>query len=523
MTSARSTALSLRVYVVFIGLAGCASNSPAGPPVEDRPTPKDTFEDAPAPIDVSDDDAPVDDRPEVAIDTAADAAGTDAVIDRGVVDVPREAGADAERDAGDVGSDAPADDAADVAADGGADVAAMGCGGGSPCVAGLTCCDGRCVDTRADRRHCGVCGRTCTAVCNAGLCAGAMQFALGQEHTCVALSDRSVRCWGRNDEGQLGIGTMSSAPVLRPVVVPTMTNTSYLQAGRHHTYGRTEAGTIALWGENAGALGDGATAPRSTPYTLPGISGIGIGRSIAAAPLRGCVVAPLARLSCWGANAFGQLGDGTTDTRLSPVEVRDIAVTRVATGPVHTCAILSDRTMRCWGRNANGQLGDASTMDRSRPTEVMGISVATDLCAGEGHSCARLADATVRCWGRNTEGQLGDGTLTDRATPTAVPGLERITSVSCGAFHTCAVRSDGTVWCWGSNLQGELGGTSTERTVPTPHAVGMLPNSVFVFAGWHRTCTVTVDNAGYCWGDNTRGALGDGTTTARRTPTAVAW
>ena len=126
--------------------------------------------------------------------------------------------------------------------------------------------------------------------------------------------------------------------------------------------------------------------------------------------------------------------------------------------------MLGDGTARCWGNNWFGQLGDGTTTERHTPVAVSGLSNAVAIAAGNYHTCAVLGDGTARCWGRNDYGQLGDGTTTERHTPVAVSGLTNAVAVSAGGDHTCAVLSDGTARCWGDNSDGQLGdGTTADR------------------------------------------------------------
>jgi len=161
------------------------------------------------------------------------------------------------------------------------------------------------------------------------------------------------------------------------------------------------------------------------------------------------------------------LGDGSRLDRLVPTLVRGAVETLVA-GSSHTCGI-SQQAVLCWGGNAFGQLGDGSTEDRSQPTEVQGIpGVPTHLAAGAVHACALVAGGQAYCWGQNLQGQLGDGSTQNRSSAVAVSGGLRFTDIQAGGAQTCGRTADGTQYCWGLNQSGQLGdGTRSSRSVPT--------------------------------------------------------
>jgi alpha-tubulin suppressor-like RCC1 family protein len=240
-------------------------------------------------------------------------------------------------------------------------------------------------------------------------------------------------------------------------------------------------------------------------------------------------------MQCWGYNVYGQLGDGTTYTRLAPVSVVNLAsgVVAIEAGTQHTCALLSAGGVQCWGYNYYGQLGDGTTTDRLAPVNVVGLAAnVAAITAGDVHTCALLSTGGVQCWGYNHFGQLGDGTTSNRLAPVSVIGLASgVAAIAAGTSHTCAVLFTGGVQCWGKNGQGQLGsgtastdyyyGTTTDRELVPFTVVGLASGVASIAAGNYHTCAVLYTGGVQCWGANWYGYLGDGTSTNRPAPVSV--
>jgi alpha-tubulin suppressor-like RCC1 family protein len=281
----------------------------------------------------------------------------------------------------------------------------------------------------------------------------------------------------------------------------------------------TDPGVPNAWGANPyGQLGDGTTLAHTTPAPIGTITDavdIAGGREHAAA------LRPDGRVWTWGRNNFGQIGDGTTQTRTSPIMVPGITdVVDVSTGHYHTLAIRSDGTAWGWGYNALGQLGDGTMTNRRAPVRIGTLTGVTALAGGRSMSYAILADGTLWACGSNAEGQLGDGTRTTRLSPVRVGTLTNVIAVAGGRDHGLAVKSDGTVWAWGDNAYGQLGdGTTTDRL--SPIQVGGIGSAIAVAAGAYHSAALLADGSVRTWGRNNLGQLGDGSTTQRRTPVGV--
>ncbi len=352
--------------------------------------------------------------------------------------------------------------------------------------------------------------------------------AAGGYNSCAVTREGGVACWGDNDVGQLGDGTTTRR--LAPTTVSGLSSgVTAVSAGGGHTCALTSGGGVVCWGSNSlGQLGDGTTTDRLTPVAVSGLSN-GV-TAVSAGSVHTCALTSGGGVVCWGFNSEGRLGDGTRTDRLTPVAVSGLAtgVTSVAAGSAHTCAVTSAGGVMCWGYNRFGPLGDGTTTGRLTPVAVSGLSSGViAVVAGSDHTCAVTSGGGVRCWGNNDFGQLGDGTKTTRLTPVAVSGLSSgVSTVTAGYRHTCAVTSAGGVVCWGSNGPKELGGgqlgdgTTTDRSTPVS-VIGLSTGVTAVAAGVYHTCATVNESEVACWGANRSGQLGDGTTTARLTPVTV--
>jgi alpha-tubulin suppressor-like RCC1 family protein len=346
----------------------------------------------------------------------------------------------------------------------------------------------------------------------------------GWMHTCAVTETGGAMCWGANEVGQLGDGTTSDRYTPTPVS-GLSSGVTAITAGKGDTCAVTRAGEAECWGENGyGQLGDGTMTGSHIPVPVSGLSS-GV-TAIAAAEYHTCALTQVGAVFCWGQNIYGQLGDGTTTSSTIPVPVSGLSsgVTAIAAGGNHTCALTRTGGVMCWGGNATGALGDGTTTERTTPVPVSGLSSGvTAIAAGLGHTCARTQAGAALCWGLNAYAELGDGTTTTRLTPVPVSGLSSgVTAIEGGAVDSCAVTAAGGAGCWGYNAYVEVGdGTTTTRLTPVPVS-GLSSGVTAIAGGGYHTCAIAQAGVVFCWGENSRGQLGDGTTTDHTTPAPVA-
>ncbi|MBI4510566.1 MAG: hypothetical protein HY698_13115 [Deltaproteobacteria bacterium] len=308
---------------------------------------------------------------------------------------------------------------------------------------------------------------------------------VGGNHACAIDVEGQAWCWGRNNSGQLGLGleTSDADPPVSPQKVGDANDWTSISAGDGCNY------------EN--------NCSSDSHHT--------------------CGIRGRSTLWCWGVFSHGE--ETKTHVHGEPQQVdADTDWVDVQAGHDMRCALRADGSVWCWGSFGRDRDRDVGSTDVARVPILVESSVAFEaLSLSSKHACAiARIDHSLWCWGDNRKGQLGDGSSLQRKEATQIGVDKDWSSVAAGTWHACGLRKDGTLWCWGSNNDGQLGIESeTRKTVPGPNPADALGDWRFLAAGWGHGCGIRADNTLWCWGDNSEGALGDGTMRARASPVQV--
>jgi alpha-tubulin suppressor-like RCC1 family protein len=344
----------------------------------------------------------------------------------------------------------------------------------------------------------------------------------GEYHTAVLLKDGTVRTFGLNTNGQLGVNDTTSR--LTPVQVTGLSTATAVASTGYNTIVILSDGTVRTFGRNTyGNLGVNDTISRLTPVQVWGISSSAT--AVAGGDSHTAVVLTDGTVRTFGRNDFGQLGLNDTTSRLTPVQVFGISssATAVACGSSHTAILLANGTVRTCGENSFGQLGVNDTTNRSTPVQVWGISSsAVAVAVGGVYTAVLLADGTVRTFGANAQGQLGVNDTTSRLTPVQVWGISSsAVAVACGGFYAAVLLTDGTVRTFGFNNRGQIGvNDTTQRNTPV-QVWGISSSATAIACGFNHTIVLLADSTVRTFGNNINGGLGTNDTTSRLTPVAV--
>ena len=346
--------------------------------------------------------------------------------------------------------------------------------------------------------------------------------AAGAFHSLALKSDGTVWAWGDNEDGQLGDGTYTSEST--PVQVYGISNVKQIAAGGRLSVAVKTDGTVWAWGYNPCGLGNEMTTPSIYVFQVSGLTDIQevvVGNPDAGSTTTGsmnCYVIALKNdgtVWSWGYNADGELGDGTTMNRTTPVQVKNLTgITSISTWYNHTLALKNDGTVWAWGNNQAGQLGTDNTTSSATPVQVFWITDVITISAGANFSIAVKSDGSVWAWGDNRNVTFGNGNITSSSIPTQSYNLEAENFASITSGYNCSygLTSNGSGWSWGNNGNGQLGnGTIVNESAPVQ--ISGLNGITSIAAGLNFALAIKNDGTIWTWGLNSNAQLGDGTTT----------
>ena len=371
----------------------------------------------------------------------------------------------------------------------------------------------------------------------------ATAISLGGSHTCARTQSGEIQCWGSNYNGQLGRDTTAETAPFRPKAVPQISSVpdtyDSIASGNDHTC-VIAAGTVKCWGGNFfGQLGNGSddddpTVAHSTPVGVIGLNN-STAVSIRAGYFYTCVATTQAgagSIYCWGDNDLGQLGNGKLHWNSTPGLVNysvEFGSSPAWSSGWNTNCVLdaASNYLRCWGGNSRGQFGNRMRGYSDVPrliAPLAGGATASALEVGGEYACIRITDGRAQCWGYNGTGQIGDYTSGNfRPQPQRVGSTNfSVGTLAAASSHSCSTVA-GEVSCWGDNSHGELGdGTTVAKNAPV--AVQLLPGTYVVngqiSVGSKHSCALTNLNV-QCWGENSAGQLGNGSGIQSTTPASV--
>lgn len=331
------------------------------------------------------------------------------------------------------------------------------------------------------------------------------------------LDDGTVWAWGNNESGMLGDGTEVDKSI--PVKL-SLDNIKQIEAGYLHTVALKKDGTVWAWGNNRdGQLGDGTYEENLVPkkiYNLNNIVQISVGQGHTLA------LTESGQVWAWGDNARGQVGNNSNSSINRPIKVAGLSgIRQISAGASHSIALKSDGTIWTWGSNEYGQLGiGKGTEQMSSPVKVKNISGVRQISAGAEFNVALLENGRIKAWGNGEYGEMGDGSTSARYIPTSyIENLNNVKQVSAGWNHAVALLQDGTVWTWGENTDGALGNGSYSNAIRPVKS--NISNVAQVSAGDQYVLALKHDGKVMAWGYNGNGQLGDGTETSRYSPVEV--
>lgn len=352
---------------------------------------------------------------------------------------------------------------------------------------------------------------------------GIKQISAGGALTCALTTAGGVKCWGDNHFGQLGNGSDQLFSTVPVDVVGLSSGVKAISVGVYHVCALTMDGAVKCWGKNLeGQLGDGTYENRRKPVDVVGLPAEI--REIATGSQITCALTAAGGVQCWGNDLYGKLGNGALPSSPTPTDVVGLSTGVIAIDASnHVCAVTTEGGVKCWGYNFYGEVGDGTHSNREIPVDVSTLKTGViAVTVGAHHTCVLMTNGGVKCWGFNEHGELGDGTQESKLNSVNVTDLPTdVVAISASSYHTCALITNGSVKCWGQNSNGALGnGTRIDQAIPE-NVSGLSSAVNSVVSGTSHTCALMTMGAVKCWGFNVYGEVGDGTQEIRLTPVDV--
>jgi alpha-tubulin suppressor-like RCC1 family protein len=343
----------------------------------------------------------------------------------------------------------------------------------------------------------------------------------GYNHTLGIKTDGTLWAWGRNDYGQLGDGTNTNKNV--PTQVGSDTDWKFIAAGDNHSMAIKNNGTLWAWGRNNyGQLGDGTIVNKNIPLLVNNDTDW---KALSLDTEFTIALKNNGTLWGWGKNSISQLGNPNTLVNIDvPTQIgTDSNWKTIDAGFQTTVALKTDNTFWAWASNANGVFGNGSIVNFNVPTQTLSNTDWQTISMSNSTTLALKTDGSLWAWGENSFGAVGNGTFANNGpnyVPNHIGSATNWVSVSMGRYASRAINSDGALFCWGYNSNGQVGdGTTINRNVPTP--VGVGTNWLITFGGLFYSIGLTTNRTLWAWGDNSYGQLGDGTLTTRLSPIQI--
>lgn len=362
----------------------------------------------------------------------------------------------------------------------------------------------------------------------------------GTRHTCGLVEDGTLWCWGRNNAGQLGVGSTQSEFAVAERVLNS--DWRMVSAGDEHTCAINDSDELYCWGDNSNdQLGFSPVDQHQAEKVDDGPW-----KTVSAGASHTCAIdMDEGGLYCWGSNANGQLGseDAESGSDMNSVALPSGTENEwldVSAGDEHTCATARRQgggsALFCWGNQSGGRLGNNEDSGRAdTPQEVLGDFVTRDadaISSSIEHTCAvgssGGSSARSYCWGEGSSGRLGSGSTTSWSTPERVEGGNDYTNIATGDEHSCGLHENGTVYCWGENIRHQLGTGGSETNEPEAIDVDEDTSFIDIATGDEHSCALDDRGTVYCWGRSDHGRLGvgeddDGNFLSAEIPTVIDW